>query len=390
MSQSKDININSRNGRRDKLQIETFKFKDFVSDPAMVMIAKRGSGKSCVVKAILQFFRDIPVGLIISPTDRMSSFYGKFLPESYIFYKYDSVIIEKVLDRQRGIIDKQKRKEQEGKKIDPRCFVIMDDCLGQKGTWVRDAPILEMLFNGRHYKIMYILTMQYPLGITPELRSNFDYIFLLADDIISNQKRMYDHYAGVFPNFSAFREVFNQMTDDYGAMVIVNRGARKSFLEKIFYYKAPNPDIAITAKVTIGCEQFRDYDKNNYNKEWATASNKFNVDEYLAKRKKSGGKVVVEKMKDVELKTGPNITKQKKYYNEIIIFNGESSDQIVPKCLFICAFLCMSSAPTPNIHVSGGLNIDLNISDTYTGSFCSSANVRGIYLYIICVGLTTC
>ena len=159
-----------------RLPIQTFSLKNFVEHPAIVMIAKRGSGKSWVVRAILNHFKNIPVGLIIAPTDRMSCFYGKFFPDTYIFYKYDSEIIERVLARQTAIIDKQKKK----KNIDTRCFVIMDDCLGQKGSWVRDEPIQELLFNGRHYHVMYILTMQFPLGITPELRSQFDYIFFLV------------------------------------------------------------------------------------------------------------------------------------------------------------------------------------------------------------------
>ena len=32
--------------------------------------------------------------------------------------------------------------------------------------------------------------MQYAVGIPPEMRSNFDYIFLLAEDFISNRKRL--------------------------------------------------------------------------------------------------------------------------------------------------------------------------------------------------------
>ena len=71
---------------------------------------------------------------------------------------------------------------------------------------------MELLFNGRHYQLMYMLTMQFPLGITPELRCNFDYIFLLADDNTSNIKRMYEHYAGMFPDFNSFKQVFTQLT----------------------------------------------------------------------------------------------------------------------------------------------------------------------------------
>ena len=299
--ETKDIALK---GKKDRLPIKTFSFDMFVIDPAIIMIAKRGSGKSWVVRAILEYFKDIPVGLIIAPTDRMNKFYGKFFPDSYIHYEYKSEIIEKVLERQRAIIEKQAEKALKGKKIDPRAFIIMDDCLGQKGSWVKDPPIQELLFNGRHYRIMYILTMQFPLGITPELRCNFDYIFLLADDTISNQKRIYDHYAGMFPTFDAFRQVFVQLTADYGSMVIVNRGVKKSLFDKVFYYKAP--DLSTLSEVKIGCRQFRKFHEKNYNQNWSKKTSLFNEVDFFANKKKNKSAVIVEKEKDLTK------TKQKK------------------------------------------------------------------------------
>ena len=160
----KDIDM--RNG--SSLPIRQFKFVDMVDHPAIVMVAKRGSGKSWVVRAIMHHYRKIPVGMILSPTDRMSSFYNNFFPDSYIHYEYKSETIEKLLYRQDIMIEKKMDREQIGKKpIDARGFILMDDCLSKKGTWMKDQPIMELLFNGRHYQLMYMLKMQFPLGITP-------------------------------------------------------------------------------------------------------------------------------------------------------------------------------------------------------------------------------
>lgn len=289
--ETKDINLNGQ----DKLPISEFKLDTMVSNPSIVMVAKRGSGKSVVCRAILEHFKDIPVGLIIAPTDRMNCFYGNFFPDSYIHYNYRSDIIEKLLYRQDAMIEKRKQKLKEGKKVDSRAFIVMDDCLSKRGTWMRDQPITELLFNGRHYEIMYILTMQYPLGITPELRGNFDYIFLLAEDFVSNLKRIYDHYAGMFPDFHTFRQAFSQLTDDFGCMVISNRGARKSFLEKVFWYKAPYSE---DNNIKLGCKQFRKFHEKNYNDKWRLKEkNKiFDINEYCNKKKKDKGALKVEKM----------------------------------------------------------------------------------------------
>lgn len=276
------------------IPIQKFKLESMCPNPSICMIAKRASGKSWVCRALLHHFRNIPVGIIIAPTDKMSSFYGKFFPGAYIYYEYKSEIIENLMARQKIMIAKAKKKYLEGKKCDPRAILLMDDCLSSKGSWMRDKPIMQLFFDGRHYQIMYILTMQFPLGISPELRSNFDYIFLLADDFCSNQKRLYEHYAGMFPHFNAFRDVFIELTVDYGSMVISNRGSRKNFLEKIFYFKADEIPLE-----KIGCKQFIEFDKNNVDPMWDSGRGiHFDIDKLMDKKNKT--KIKVSKMVDSE------------------------------------------------------------------------------------------
>lgn len=286
----KDIDL--RNG--SSLPIRQFKFDDMVENAAIVMVAKRGSGKSWVVRALMHHYRKIPVGMILSPTDRMSSFYNNFFPDSYIHYEYKTELIQKILARQTEIIEKKQKREEHGKKLDERGYIIMDDCLSSKGTWMRDQPIQELLFNGRHYKLMYILTMQYPLGITPELRSNFDYFFLLKEETVSNQKRIYDHYAGMLPNFTSFVQVFTKLTLDNNCMVIDNKRNVTNPLERIFWYKAPN---LTGIQVKLGCKQFQLFHKNNYNKDWkiSNLNNKVDYGSWCTQIKKSKVVINVEK-----------------------------------------------------------------------------------------------
>lgn len=272
------------------IPISKFDLSAMSDNPTICMIAKRRSGKSWVCRAILHKFRYIPVSVIIAPTDKESKFYGKFFPDSFIHYEYRSDLIESLLHRQESMITKSVKKYIEKKKCDPRMILLMDDCLAAKGSWMRDKPIMELFYNGRHKQITFILTMQFPLGISPELRANFDYIFLLAEDFISNKKRIYEHYAGMFPHFTAFCDVFDELTKDFGCMVISNSGARTNFFQKVFYYKADY----IKQMEPIGCKQFRDFDKNNYNKNWKDVGVKLNLDQLMDKKNKS--KIKVAKM----------------------------------------------------------------------------------------------
>ena len=105
------------------------------------------------------------MGILIDRSGSMSSMDGEELAGST-----DSLVLEK---------------KKEGKKVkDDRVILIMDDCMSSKGTWVKEEQILELFFNGRHHHLSFILTMQYAIGIPPEMRSNFDFIFLILLDVV--------------------------------------------------------------------------------------------------------------------------------------------------------------------------------------------------------------
>lgn len=243
----------------NKFQILEFKLDKMVQHPSIVMIAKRGSGKSFIARDIIYHYRHIPGGVVIAPTDRMNSFYKYFFPDLYIHYDIKEIILKKILVRQTLMISKEKEKRKEGKRIDPSGILIMDDCLSRKKSWAKDENICEILMNGRHYKLTYILTMQTPLGITPDLRLNFDYVFLLKDDSTINKKKLWDNYASVFPSIASFEKVFNACTEDYRAMVIDNRKPSNDIKDKIFWFKARD------RKFSFGSKRFIDLHKIYYN-----------------------------------------------------------------------------------------------------------------------------
>ena len=173
--------------------------------PVIVMIGRRDTGKSFLVRDLLYYHQDIPIGTVISGTEAGNGFYSSHVPKLFIHNEYNSVIIENILKRQKQVL-KQIKKETETYRrssIDPRTFCILDDCL-YDASWTKDKMMRLLFMNGRHWKIMLIITMQYPLGIPPNLRTNIDYVFILRENYVSNRKRLYEHYAGMFPTFEIF------------------------------------------------------------------------------------------------------------------------------------------------------------------------------------------
>jgi len=261
----------SLKGKIVNMPFNKFEPEKMVTNPAIMMIAKRGSGKSWICMAIMSAIHDIPVGVVISPTERLDPFYTKykFIPPSCIFDEFNDKIIENLRTRYELIEEKNKKRRLMGKKeIDNRSFIIMDDCLSSKGTWMKNPIIKDLLQNGRHYGITYIFTSQSPLGLTPELRNNFDYVFLLADNFHNNIKKLYDHYAGMFPHFTLFKQAFSKLTENYSALVITNRSKSQKINEIICWYKAPNYKNPNIRPNSVGSKQLWEYHENNYNKEW--------------------------------------------------------------------------------------------------------------------------
>jgi len=225
-----------------KFDMKSIQFKPNENKgPVVVLIGKRDTGKSFLVRDLLWYQQDIPIGTVISGTEEGNGFYGKMVPRLFIHNEYNSAIIENILKRQRTVL-KQVKKEMDTYKrttIDPRAFVILDDCL-YDNTWSRDKLMRLLFMNGRHWKVMLVITMQYPLGIPPTLRTNIDYVFILRENYIANRKRIYENYAGMFPTFEAFCQVMDQCTENYECLVINNNSKSNKLNDQVFYYKADN------------------------------------------------------------------------------------------------------------------------------------------------------
>ena len=279
----KDINFGG-----ELLQLNKFNLSQLVKDdggdymnPRIAIIAKSGSGKSWVIRDIMYYIQDIPCGVVIAPTDKMTGFYNDFLPVSFIHHEYKEDIIPRLLQRQKTILEKNKRRKNQGKKqIDPRAFLIMDDCMSTKHLWLKDPSVLSIFNEGRHYQITFILAMQYSLGIQPELRSNFDYIFLLGEDFVNNRKKLYEHYAGMFPTRDIFDQVFLQITDNYGCMVINNRLRCSEIKKKVFWYKAKT-----RTNFKVGKSDIYDFHKKKFDKNYNNKPNNLDLTALVYKNK---------------------------------------------------------------------------------------------------------
>jgi hypothetical protein len=215
-----------------EINIKPFDVKKLKKDSTVVLIGKKRMGKSFLVRDLLYHNRDIPLGTVISHTDHLQNYYDKFIPGMLIYKNYDPTILKKIFERQEKAIKE--------KWDNPYIFLLFDDCLSDSRNWAKDEKIKEIFYNGRWYKIFFILTMQAVMAIPPGYRSNIDYVFIFKNNIYSDRERIYKNYAGMFPSKEIFDHVLDACTEDYHCLVIDNTTDSNKLEDMVFVYKAQN------------------------------------------------------------------------------------------------------------------------------------------------------
>jgi hypothetical protein len=222
-----------------KLKIRKFDMKTMPADAVVLLVGKRGTGKSTLLKDICYHMKDqLHCGIACCPTedsvegaDGLSS----FIPGPLIHEAYKPQVVEKLLTYQKKYIKKH------GKEGTKRQFIILDDCMYDKKV-LKGTELRAVFLNGRHRRLFFINAIQYLCDLTPDLRTNVDMVFVLKENILSNKERLFRHFFGMFTDFPTFCQTMDALTSNFGAMVLNNRTRSTKLEDQVFWYTA-NPKI---------------------------------------------------------------------------------------------------------------------------------------------------
>lgn len=210
------------------LLLKKFDIKTFQTDLAqnIFIIGRRETGRSVLIRDLLYNYqkKDNTHGTIITqPYEKKN--YSESIPNSSILEQYEPSILENVLKSLKPPVSNS--------------FLVLDNCMYDT-SWTRDKFMRMIIINGRICKLMLIMSMSYPLGIPPLIKTNFDYVFLFIEKNMSNKKRIWENYTfDIFSSFEMFCTVFdNAIMEEYNILVIKNTKEQCEFCDKIFWYKA--------------------------------------------------------------------------------------------------------------------------------------------------------
>eukprot|EP00899_Mesostigma_viride_P000340 jgi/Mesvir1/10306/Mv23057-RA.1 len=221
-----------------------------IKDNSVVcIVSKRGAGKTTLATDLMYHKRHLPSGIVLSGTEGSNRHWGKYVPSLFIYDRFNRGALKAVISR-------QKARSRGGKGVLP-AFVVMDDCVYDRAV-MRDPYIREIALNGRHYNIFLLFITQYTMDVTPDIRSNIDYVFALKENIIMNRERLYRNFFGVIPTFEAFCHILNECTQNYECLVIDHTSGSNKLEDVIFWYKAEE-----RAPFRIGSSSFWKYGQAN-------------------------------------------------------------------------------------------------------------------------------
>jgi len=184
----------------------------------ILVIAKRGSGKSwlceAIIKDVLKRFdsdfvsnqskfvkSQIEKMIIVSPTERMNKFYeNKFNCDiRYELGNLNDIAINELQNK--------------------KSMMILDDCLstGKKSNYEALEYMLAEMDN-----LTLIVTIAYPL-LDKELFSLFDYVLFGNEDFIPNRKRFYERVPTGIKTFDEFNKIMNNQPNYHFLMVDVKK-----------------------------------------------------------------------------------------------------------------------------------------------------------------------
>lgn len=209
-------------------------------DGTLVAVGKRRTGKSWCFRNIMYLMKDkIPAGIVISQTDPLNKFWQQYVPKKYIFPKYQPEILDAVFKRQKAILnDKNLTKSEKDKKAP--FFVLLDDVISDQRLKY-DENLMELFVAGRHYRLFVLITTQYAKAITPTLRGNTDYCFIMKTMQGRQREALWEDF-GDFLTKDAFAQILDAYTEDNEILCIDTCPDRHvDPLEMLYWWKAVDP-----------------------------------------------------------------------------------------------------------------------------------------------------
>lgn len=213
----------------NKLKIRRFPIDQMKANRIILIVGKRGTGKSTLLKDILYHIRKrVDLGVAMSPTTDTVKMFEDCFPRANIYNEYSLDVVRSILESMTALKDQGVKREM---------VLTLDDCMFDKGI-MKTKEMREIHMNGRHLNMWFINSVQYLMDLGPDLRSQIDYVFALKENVISNRQKLHKYFFGIFERYDEFSLVMDKCTNNHECLVLDNTSPNNKIEDSIYYYKA--------------------------------------------------------------------------------------------------------------------------------------------------------
>ena len=212
-----------------RCKIKKFDTSNIKPGRIILIIGKRGCGKSTLLRDLLCRMKDgIDFSVAMTPTADSASMFRSHMPDACVYDRFVQAKVDK-------IVAVAKECNAKGK---PKNFaLVLDDCMYDKNV-VKGVAMRTIFFNGRHFGLTFINIMQYVMDLSPDLRTQVDYVFALKENIIANRIKLWKYFFGMFSHFDDFSAVMDRCTNNFECLCLDNTVNSTSIQDCVSWYKA--------------------------------------------------------------------------------------------------------------------------------------------------------
>lgn len=227
------------------LKIGRFKPKDFKPWSNIVIIGKRETGKSSVIKWICYYKQKrIRFPLVISDTALLQGMFAGTIPNNLIHRKFNIEALENLKKMQGEIRKLYDKGDPKWTKTKKDAVIILDDISNLDKNWQKEDSIKTFFTAGRHYFTDMIISIHDVMLLNPGFRGNTDYIVITKVTDQPSYEKIYKNYWNpAFGDRKTFNQILHKCTEGFKCLVIDNKSLNRSnnMTDCIFYMENPHP-----------------------------------------------------------------------------------------------------------------------------------------------------
>ena len=214
-----------------------------IINKTITLVGKRCSGKSYMLKHILQYEADKFAKIFcICPTECVNHFYSDMIPSNCIYETYDEEWADKLITKL--TIANSNKKPEDQKKV----LLILDDLIADIN--IHQSKTLRIVYSrGRHIGLSVILTTQYLNSLSPLIRNNSDYVLVGQQNRASVELLQQQFQSGDI-NKKEFMDMYYRCTTDFNFLIINCNSVKDTDLNSIYgVIKTPEKEMNIEIEV---------------------------------------------------------------------------------------------------------------------------------------------